>query len=63
MSQSGGIPFSKVVEDVVVIAIMGVTGSGKSTFVKLVTGDNSVVVGQDLVSCKFKCRCLVRLSS
>ncbi|KAH7381559.1 P-loop containing nucleoside triphosphate hydrolase protein, partial [Pyrenochaeta sp. MPI-SDFR-AT-0127] len=33
-----------------VIAVMGVTGVGKSSFIKLVTGDESIKVGQSLVS-------------
>jgi len=51
MSHPEGIPFSQVAEDVVVIAVMGVTGSGKSTFIQKVTGSESVVVGSNLVSC------------
>lgn len=51
MSQPEGVPFSEIVEDVVLIAVMGVTGSGKSSFVKLVTGSEEVVVGNDLNSC------------
>lgn len=51
MSQPEGIPFSKVAEDVVLIAVMGVTGSGKSNFVKLVTESEEVVVGKALTSC------------
>lgn len=38
----------------IIIVIMGVTGSGKSTFVKLATGDEDVQVGHDLESCQFK---------
>jgi putative ribosome biogenesis GTPase RsgA len=33
-----------------VVAVMGVTGVGKSSFIKLVTGDESIRVGQNLVS-------------
>lgn len=51
MAQPEGIPFSKVMGDVILIAVMGVTGAGKSTFVKLVTGSEEVVVGKDLTSC------------
>ena len=34
----------------VVIAVMGVTGSGKSTFIRTMTGDDSVHVGHGLES-------------
>lgn len=34
------------------IAIMGVTGAGKSTFIRTASGDESVVVGDGLKSCK-----------
>ena len=37
-------------EQDVVIAIMGATGSGKSTFIKTVSGRNDVVVGNNLSS-------------
>ncbi|KAK5719923.1 hypothetical protein LTR15_007196 [Elasticomyces elasticus] len=33
------------------IAVMGVTGAGKSTFIRTVSGDSSVVVGDSLRSC------------
>lgn len=32
----------------VVIAVMGVTGAGKSSFVKLATGDSNVKIGHGL---------------
>ena len=51
MSQPESIPFSEATGDVVVIAVMGVTGSGKSTLVKLLTGSEKVTVGKDLTSC------------
>ena len=51
MSQVQGVPFFKVAEDVVLIAVMGVTGSGKSTFVKQVTGSEKFVIGNELTSC------------
>lgn len=38
----------------VVIAVMGITGAGKSTFIKLVTGRDDVVVGNRLSSGKLK---------
>jgi ABC-type hemin transport system ATPase subunit len=28
-----------------VLAVMGITGAGKSTFIKLVTGDSTVKIG------------------
>ncbi|KAL0065532.1 hypothetical protein AAF712_007443 [Marasmius tenuissimus] len=37
-------------QDDVVIAVMGATGSGKSSFVKLVTGDPTVKVGESMES-------------
>ncbi|KAH7351274.1 P-loop containing nucleoside triphosphate hydrolase protein [Rhexocercosporidium sp. MPI-PUGE-AT-0058] len=37
-------------EDSIVIAVMGVTGAGKSTFIKTVSGRNDVVVGDSLCS-------------
>ena len=37
-------------EQDVVIAVMGVTGAGKSTFIKTVSGRNDVVVGDNLSS-------------
>ena len=53
MSSFDGPPltFADVAEHVVLIAVMGVTGSGKSTFIKQVTGSKDVVVGNDLTSC------------
>lgn len=33
------------------IAVMGVTGAGKSTFIREVSGDDNVVVGNGLKSC------------
>lgn len=39
-------------EDSIVIAVMGVTGAGKSTFIKTVSGRNDVVVGDSLCSGK-----------
>ena len=34
----------------VVIAVMGVTGVGKSTFIKNITGRKDIVIGHGLVS-------------
>ncbi|KAL7948668.1 P-loop containing nucleoside triphosphate hydrolase protein [Trichoderma barbatum] len=45
-----GLEFS---EDAVVIAVMGGTGVGKSTFISLLTGEN-VGIGHDLQSCTTK---------
>ncbi|KAK5076170.1 hypothetical protein LTS08_002680 [Lithohypha guttulata] len=37
--------------DKVFVGVMGVTGAGKSTFIKAATDDESVVVGHELTSC------------
>jgi ABC-type phosphate/phosphonate transport system ATPase subunit len=34
-----------------IVVVMGVTGAGKSTFIKAVSGDDSVVVGNGMKSC------------
>lgn len=39
----------------VVIAVMGVTGCGKSSFIKKVTGRSDVKVGDNLTSGKLDC--------
>ncbi|MCJ1315931.1 hypothetical protein MMC15_001251 [Xylographa vitiligo] len=55
MSSDGApLTFADVAEDVVLIAVKGVTGSGKSTFIKRVTGSEEVVIGKDLTSCTKK---------
>jgi putative ribosome biogenesis GTPase RsgA len=36
----------------VVIAVMGVTGVGKSTLIRTITGRDDIVVGHDLTSGK-----------
>lgn len=36
------------------IAVMGVTGSGKSTFIKYATGSEKVGIGHNLYSCTYK---------
>ena len=36
--------------DEVIIAVMGVTGAGKSSFIRTVTADSSVIVGDGLSS-------------
>ncbi|KAF8465008.1 P-loop containing nucleoside triphosphate hydrolase protein [Kalaharituber pfeilii] len=35
----------------IVIGVMGMTGTGKSTFIKLLTNDPKIIVGEDLESC------------
>lgn len=37
--------------DITLIAVMGVTGSGKSNFIQLATGSTEAVVGHDLAAC------------
>jgi ABC-type proline/glycine betaine transport system ATPase subunit len=37
---------------IAVIVVMGVTGSGKSNFIRLATGSTDAVVGHDLTACK-----------
>lgn len=37
--------------DVVVIAVMGMTGAGKSTFIQKASGLKDVVIGHGLASC------------
>ena len=54
MSQPEGVTFEEIAKDAVFIAVMGVTGSGKSNFVKLATGSNDAVVGSGLTSCNFQ---------
>ena len=51
MAQPEGIPFKEIAEQAVLIAVMGTTGSGKSTFVQLATGSAEAVVGKNLTSC------------
>lgn len=34
------------------IAVMGVTGAGKSTFVQWASGNPDIIIGHDLESCK-----------
>jgi hypothetical protein len=38
--------------DIILIAVMGVTGSGKSNFIRLATGSQDPKLGHDLESCK-----------
>jgi hypothetical protein len=44
------------IPDDVIIALMGVTGAGKSTFIKLVTGRDDIVVGHALTSETADCK-------
>jgi len=44
------IPLKDTPKDEVVVAVMGVTGSGKSTFIKTMTGNAGVHVGHGLES-------------
>lgn len=37
----------------IIVAVMGVTGVGKSTFIKTVTGNEDVVVGHSLASGRY----------
>jgi ABC-type lipoprotein export system ATPase subunit len=36
----------------IILAVMGVTGSGKSTFIQTASGLEGIDIGQDLKSCK-----------
>lgn len=39
-------------QPIMVIAVMGVTGAGKSTFVRAASGNDEVVVGHSLEACE-----------
>lgn len=52
MLSAESLPTLQGAENVSLIAVMGVTGSGKSTFIKHVTGSDKVIVGSDLTSCR-----------
>jgi ABC-type methionine transport system ATPase subunit len=41
------------VQDVTLIAVMGVTGAGKSNFIRLATGTEGPKVGHSLKACRF----------
>ena len=45
-------PASDDMEDITAIAVMGVTGSGKSNFIKHATNSDRIKVGHSLQSCK-----------
>jgi ABC-type hemin transport system ATPase subunit len=55
MDQLGAISFGQALKKVnsVVIAVMGMTGSGKSTFIQKATGTSAAIVGDGLSSCRF----------
>lgn len=38
--------------DVVVIAVMGMTGTGKSSFIQKLTGTEGAIIGDGLASCR-----------
>jgi ABC-type sugar transport system ATPase subunit len=42
------------ISDDVVIALMGVTGAGKSTFIKTITGYEDIQIGHNLTSGEFR---------
>jgi len=45
------IDYKTLMEDEIVIAVMGVTGAGKSHLIRQVTGLNEIAVGDGLESC------------
>jgi len=49
---SGGtpLPLPPISEDEKIIIFLGVTGSGKSSFIKAITNQNDIVVGDGLCS-------------
>ncbi|KAF5372403.1 hypothetical protein D9757_011616 [Collybiopsis confluens] len=53
-----GSVYSASDDDDVVIAVMGSTGSGKSSFIKLLSGDDSVKTGDSLESETIDVRCI-----
>jgi ABC-type lipoprotein export system ATPase subunit len=50
---SSGLSDNEIV-DITLIAVMGVTGSGKSNFIRLITGADDSEVGHDLASRKIR---------
>jgi hypothetical protein len=40
-------------ERIAVFAVMGMTGSGKSTFIQKATGDKTIVIGHKYQACMF----------
>lgn len=43
---------TKMLRKKIFIAVMGVTGAGKSSFIKAASGLDEVAVGHDLTSCR-----------
>jgi translation initiation factor RLI1 len=43
---------SGTIADLAIVAVMGTTGSGKSTFIQKATGTQDVVVGHTYAACK-----------
>ena len=37
--------------NIAIVAVMGTTGSGKSTFIQKATGSHDVIIGHNLKSC------------
>ena len=61
MPMSDGFSFQDIaVEDAVFVAVMGITGSGKSNFVKLATGSDKEIVGNNLTSCIIESLCFMQ---
>ncbi len=46
------VPADEDMDDITAIAVMGVTGSGKSNFIKHATSSERIKVGHSLQSCK-----------
>ena len=44
---------TKDLESITAVAVMGVTGSGKSNFIKHASQSDKVRIGPDLQSCKY----------
>jgi hypothetical protein len=47
------IPLPNFTEKSILIAVMGMTGAGKTTFIRNITGLNEMEIGDDLKSCKY----------
>jgi tRNA A37 threonylcarbamoyladenosine biosynthesis protein TsaE len=47
------IPLPNFTESSILIAVMGVTGAGKTTFIRNITGLDGMEIGDDLNSCKY----------
>ena len=48
-----GIPFPSFTKRSIFIAVMGMTGAGKTYFIKHVTGLDEMEIGHGLKSCKY----------